>query len=83
MQLWSLDQEHPLEKEMATHFGVFAWETQRTEEPGRLQLLGLQKCWSRLSETTAVTKGQPDRKASWGIGDSQASLPSQEVNNGK
>ena len=54
---------------MATHFGIFAWKTQRTEEPGRLQFLGLQKCWSRLSETVAVTKGQPDRKALWGIGD--------------
>ena len=30
-----LSQEDPLEKEMATHSSVLAWETPRTEEPGR------------------------------------------------
>ena len=29
-----------LEKEMATHFSIFAWRTPWTEEPGRLQSLG-------------------------------------------
>ena len=29
--------EDPLEKEMATHSGILAWETPWTEEPGRLQ----------------------------------------------
>ena len=74
-QVQSLDQEDPLEKEMATHFGIFAWEIQRTENPGRLQLLGLQKCWSWLNETVAMIKGQPNRKASWGIGDWVHLLP--------
>ena len=32
----SLGQEHPLEKEMATHSSIPAWETPRTEEPGGL-----------------------------------------------
>ena len=32
----SLDQEDPLEKEMATHFSILAWEIPRTEEPGGL-----------------------------------------------
>ena len=32
-----LDQEDPLEKEMATHFSTLAWKTLWTEEPGRLQ----------------------------------------------
>ena len=36
----SLRQEDSLEKGMATHCSVFAWETPRTEEPGRLQSLG-------------------------------------------
>ena len=26
MQVWSLGQEDPLEKEMATHSSIFAWE---------------------------------------------------------
>ena len=33
----SLAQEDPLEKEMATHFSILAWETPWAEEPGRLQ----------------------------------------------
>ena len=33
----SLGQEDPLEKGMATHSGILAWENPRTEEPGRLQ----------------------------------------------
>ena len=31
----SLGQEDPLEKEMATHFGILAWEIPWTEEPVR------------------------------------------------
>ena len=31
-----------LDKEMATHSGIFAWEIPWTEEPGRLQSMGLQ-----------------------------------------
>ena len=33
----SLGQEDPLEKEMATHSGILAWEIPSTEEPVRLQ----------------------------------------------
>ena len=33
----SLGQEDPLEKEMATHFNILAWEIPWTEEPGGLQ----------------------------------------------
>ena len=32
MQVQSLDWEDPLEKEMATHFGILAWEIPWTEE---------------------------------------------------
>ena len=32
-----LGQEDPLEKEMATHSSILAWETLWTEEPGGLQ----------------------------------------------
>ena len=38
----SLSWEDPLEKEMATHSSVFAWEIPWTEEPGRLQSMGSQ-----------------------------------------
>ena len=41
-QVQSLDQEDPLEKEMATHSSILAWEILWTEEPGRLQCVGLQ-----------------------------------------
>ena len=34
---------HVLEKEMATHSSVLAWEIPWTEEPGELQFLGLQR----------------------------------------
>ena len=33
----SLDGEYPLEKEMAAHSSILAWEIPWTEEPGRLQ----------------------------------------------
>ena len=36
----SLGQEDPLEKEMAPHSSIHAWEIPWTEEPGRLQSMG-------------------------------------------
>ena len=39
----SLGQEDPLEKEMATHSSILAWEIPWTEEPGGLQSMGLQR----------------------------------------
>ena len=36
-----LGKEDPLEKEMATHSSILAWEIPRTEEPGGLQSMGL------------------------------------------
>ena len=35
-QVRSLDQEDPLEKEMATHSSILAWKIPWTEEPGGL-----------------------------------------------
>ena len=46
-QVWSLGREDPLEKEMATHLSILAWEISWTEEPGGLQFMELQE-----SETT-------------------------------
>ena len=34
--VWSLGREDPLEKEMATHSNILAWEIPRTKEPGGL-----------------------------------------------
>ena len=39
----SLGQEDPLKKEMATHSSILAWKIPWTEEPGRLQAMGLQR----------------------------------------
>ena len=38
-----LDQEDPLEKGLTTHSSILAWEIPRTEEPGGLQPMGLQR----------------------------------------
>ena len=42
----SLDGEHPLEKEMATHSNTLAWKIPWMEEPGRLQ------SWDRKESDT-------------------------------
>ena len=39
----SLGWEDPLEKEMAAHSNILAWEIPWTEEPGRLQSMGSQE----------------------------------------
>jgi hypothetical protein len=38
-----LDWEDHLEKEMATHSSTVSWKIPWTEEPGRLQSMGLQR----------------------------------------
>ena len=44
-----LGQQDPLEKEMATHSSILAWEIPWTEEPGGLQSTGSEKSWTRFS----------------------------------
>ena len=41
-QVRSLGREYPLEKEMATHSSILAWEIPWIEEPGGLQPMGSQ-----------------------------------------
>ena len=41
--VWSLGREDPLEKEMAIHSSILAWEIPWTEEPGGLQSTGSQR----------------------------------------
>ena len=43
MRVRSLGREDPLEKEMATHSSIIAWEIPWTEEPGGLQSMGSAK----------------------------------------
>ena len=43
MWVKSLGQEDPLEEGMTTHFSIPAWRILWTEEPGRLQPMGLQE----------------------------------------
>ena len=50
MWLQSLGREDPLEKEMATHSSILAWEILWTEEPGELQSIGSRKSWTPLSD---------------------------------
>ena len=45
-----LGQEEPLEKEMATHSSILAWETSWIEKPGELQSMGVTKSWTQLSD---------------------------------
>ena len=58
----SLGLEDPLEKEMATHSNILAWEILWREEPGGLQSMGLQRVILDL-----VTKQQwrPSNPCSW------------------
>ena len=58
-EMWdqSPSQEDPLEEEMATHSRFLAWRIPRTEEPGGLQAMGLQRVRHDL-----VTKQQQQRR---------------------
>ena len=42
-QVQSLGWVDPLEKGMATHSSILAWRIPWTEEPGKLQSMGLQR----------------------------------------
>ena len=52
-QVPSLSLEDPLEKELATHSSVLAWEIPWTEEPRGLQSMESQDSQTRLSDWTA------------------------------
>ena len=55
-QVRSLDQEDPLEKEMATHFSILAWRIPWREEPGGLQSMDLQS-GTTLSKQLTLSNG--------------------------
>ena len=49
-QVQFLSQEDPLEKEMATRSSILAWRIPWTEEPGGLQVRGVPKSRTQLSD---------------------------------
>ena len=61
----SLDQEDPLEKDMATHASTLAWRIPWTEEPGRLWSMGSQRVrhdwsdWAHSMPKQEEDGGQP------------------------
>ena len=58
-QVWSLDWEDPLKKEMATHSSTLAWKIPWRKEPGRLQSMGLQRVghdWATSHSTYKLNK---------------------------
>ena len=73
----SLGQEDPLEEGMATYSSILAWRIPWTEEPGRLQTMGLQRVrHDRVTQHTArfghpgvspVHPGSPGRLFSSGL----------------
>ena len=65
-RVWSLDQEDPLEKEMAIHSSILAWRIPWTEKPSRLQSMGSQRVrhdWATsphlTSQVVLVVKNLP------------------------
>ena len=70
-EMWVQSQgwEDPLEKEMATHSSILAWEISWTEEPGGLQSMGLQRArhyWA--SNTTQHNTTQHNYIIKWYLG---------------
>ena len=51
--------KNPLEKEMATHSSILAWEFLGTEEPGGLQSIVSQNIWTRLKQLNSSSSSSP------------------------
>ena len=49
MQVRSLDQEDPLEQEMATHSSILAWKVSIDRGAWRATVCGVAKNWTQLS----------------------------------
>ena len=54
IQVRSLGGEGVLEKEMAIHSSILAWEIPWIKEPGGLQSVGSQKSQTRLNDSTTA-----------------------------
>ena len=62
-----MGREDSLEKEIATHSSILAWEIPQSEKPGGLESLGSQKCQIQLSNwrTTACVLRRPQKKVAF------------------
>ena len=58
-QVRSLGQEDPLEKKLATHSSILAWEIPWTEDPGELQSMRLQTSGTQLKQISTHQKVSP------------------------
>ena len=58
-QVHFLDREDLLEKEMATHSSILAWRIPWTEEPGRMQSMGLQRTQHKSATFTFSRELKP------------------------
>ena len=56
-QIRSLRSEDPLEKDMATHSRILAWEIPWTQEPGMLQSTGCKRVGHDLVTKQQLTNG--------------------------
>ena len=56
-QVQSLGQEDPLKEGMATYSSILAWRISWTEEPGRLQSMGLQRIRHDWAANTSHFQG--------------------------
>ena len=65
MQFQSLGQEDPLEKEMANHFSILAWEIPWTEEPGGLQFMESQQVTHDLMSEQEQQSDKYNSKGPW------------------
>ena len=70
-EIWvlSLGQEDPLEQEMATHSSTLAWKIPWTEEPGRLQSMGLQRIGHDWTTSLHFTGGSDGKESACNAGD--------------
>ena len=65
LQIWSLGWEDPLEKEMAAHSSIVAWEIPWTKEPGKLRSVGSQRARYSLATKLEQQKNYKDSWALW------------------
>ena len=63
MQLQSLGQEDPLQKEIATHCSIPAWEIPWTEETDRLQPSGSERVGHDRKKKLITTNGNNSNSA--------------------
>ena len=56
MWVWSLSEDYPLEKGIATHSSILAWRIPWTEEPGGLTVHRVAKSWMPLGHLQQTEK---------------------------